>query len=171
MRIKPFHGYRYASGGYRYASGRPLTDVVAPPYDQISPAMREELYAKHAHNVVRITFPRDEPDRYLRARQTLDRWIADGVFAREDRPAIYPYHQTYAIGGETITRTGFVALGEVTEYARRVVLPHERTHAAPKQERLDLLEATGADTGLLFMLVGDPESDLLGATLPKEEPI
>jgi uncharacterized protein (DUF1015 family) len=164
VKIKPFPGYRYATGG-------DLTDVVAPPYDQISPETREQLYARSPRNVVRVTFPREEPDQYRQAGQTLGRWIADGVFVREERPAIYPYHQTYVVGGQTVTRRGFVALGEVTEYSRKIVLPHERTHAGPKRDRLELLEATGADTGLLFMLVGDPGADLLETIAPTDEPV
>jgi uncharacterized protein (DUF1015 family) len=102
--------------------------------------------------------PGNGGDKYARAKQALDRWLAEGVWAREEWPAIYAYHQTYAVGGTPITRMGFVALGEVTDYARGEVLPHERTHAGPKRDRLALLEATGADIRLLFMLVGDPRS-------------
>src|SRR2546421_287789 len=90
--------------------------------------------------------------------------VARGVWRREDRPAIYPYTQTYRVGGQSVTRQGFVALGEASDYTRGVVLPHERTHAGPKKDRLDLLEATRADVGLLFMLVSDPGGELLRAT-------
>lgn len=166
MRIQPFHGYRYAR------VGRDLTAVVAPPYDQISPETQEQLYAMSPWNVVRVTYPRDESaDKYVRAREVLDGWLAEGVWAREERPAIYPYHQTYAVAGETVTRLGFIALGEVTPYADGVVLPHEHTHAGPKKDRLQLLEATGADMGLLFMLVGDPDGEVLRVTSPAGEPI
>ena len=166
MRIQPFRGYRYAN------VGRDLTAVVAPPYDQISAETQEHLYAMSPWNVVRVTYPRnDAGDRYARAREVLDRWLAEGVWAREDRPAIYPYHQTYVTGGETVTRIGFIALGEVTRYSDGVVLPHERTHAGPKRDRLHLLEATGADMGLLFMLVGDPDGEVLRATKPHGEPV
>ena len=73
--------------------------------------------------------------------------------------------------GQRVTRMGFVALGEVTEYGAGVVLPHERTHAGPKKERLEHLEATGAESGLIFMLVGDADGTLLRATMPDGEPI
>jgi len=168
MNIQPFRGFRYAVAG-----ARDLTPVVAPPYDQISPETQERLLAMSAHNVVRVTLPREEPgvDRYHRARQVLEAWLADGVWAPEQRPAIYPYHQTYAGQGRAITRAGFVALGEVTDYAHGVVRPHERTHAGPKQDRLRLLEATGADIGLLFMLTSDPDGALLQAVQPGGEPV
>jgi uncharacterized protein (DUF1015 family) len=164
VKITPFRGYRH-----RIGAGGDVTAVVAPPYDQITPDMQERLLAMSPDNVVRITLPAGH--RYDHARQVLDRWIARGVWAREDRPAIYPYEQTYAVGGVPITRLGFVALGAVTDYAEKVVLPHEHTHAGPKQDRMRLLEATGADTGLLFMLVGDPGGALRAATAPTGAPI
>src|SRR5205823_6906902 len=103
--------------------------------------------------------------------EVLDGWLARGVWRREDRPAIFPYTQTYRVGGQSVTRQGFVALGEASDYTRGVVLPHERTHAGPKKDRLDLLEATRADVGLLFMLVSDPGAELLRATAPSGEPV
>jgi len=93
------------------------------------------------------------------------------VWARDEAPAIYPYTQTYRVGGQEVTRAGFVALGEVSDYARGIVLPHERTHAGPKQDRLRLLQTTGADIGLLFMLIADPEGRLRAATTGAGEPI
>jgi uncharacterized protein (DUF1015 family) len=166
MEIRPLRGYRYAGN-----AGRDISAVVAPPYDQISPEGQDRLHAMSPHNIVRVTYPMDAGDKYRTARGVLDGWLADGVWRRDDRPAIYPYHQTYTVGGQTVTRTGFIALGEVSDYARGVVLPHERTHAGPKRDRMDLLEATAADTGLLFMLIGDPGGELRRATTPSGEPI
>jgi len=166
VNIKAFRGYRYGGGE------RDLTKVVAPPYDQISPAMQAGLYALHPANIVRVSFPKDDADdKYRRALETLDRWLAEGVWVKEEAPAIYPYQQTYRVGDRTVTRTGVIALGEVTEYARGVVLPHERTHAGPKRDRMRLLEATGADLGLLFMLTGDPTGEIMRVSAPPTPPI
>ncbi len=167
MNVKPFCGYRYG------APGVDVSAVVAPPYDQIDGAMQDRLLAMSPHNVVRITLPKDEPDvdRYQAARRVLDAWVGNNVWAAADRAAIYPYQQTYTVGGKTFTRSAFIALGEVSEYAKNVVLPHERTHTGPKKDRMQLLEATGADTGLLFMLVSDPDRAILRATAPTGEPI
>src|SRR5512145_202856 len=165
MIVKPFHGYRHGIG-----RERDLSKVVAPPYDQITPAMQEQLYAMSPANVVRVSYPADQPrpgeasDKYQRARQTLDAWLRDGLWTPEESPAIYPYTQTYHVAGREVTRAGFVALGEVSDYARGVVRPHERTHLGPKQDRMRLLEATGADTGLLFMLTSDPDGHLRALT-------
>ena len=167
MRVRAFRGCRYAIGREREVS-----KVVAPPYDQISSEQQELLYALSPANIVRVSYPREPGDRkYTAARETLARWTADGVWAPEERAAIYPYHQTYVVDGHEVTRVGLVALGQVSEYARGEVLPHERTHAGPKEDRLRLLEATGADTGVLFMLVSDPEHELLALSTPRGEPI
>jgi uncharacterized protein (DUF1015 family) len=172
VRVRAFRGYRYGIG-----RERDLTKVVAPPYDQISPETQERLYALSPDNIVRVSYPRDAPapdesaDKYRRAHETLDRWLAEGLWAREEQPAIYPYTQTYRAGGHEVTRVGFVALGEVTDYARGVVLPHERTHAGPKQDRMRHLETTGADIGLIFMLTADPGGALREATAGTGAPI
>lgn len=171
MRILPFRGYRYNA-----AKAPDLSRVVAPPYDQIDAEVRDSLHALHPWNFVRVTLGRPEPgdsgehDRHRRAREYLDRWIAEGLLVRDPEPAFYPYLTTYRAGGETLSRIGFIALGELTEYAEGVVLPHERTHAGPKAERLRHLEATGADTGLIFMLTSDPTGELLRAAAPPQTP-
>jgi uncharacterized protein (DUF1015 family) len=164
VKIRAFRGYRYGIGRVWE-----VTAVVAPPYDQITPDMQDRLLAMSADNIVRITLP--PANGYDGAREVLDRWLADGVWEREEGPAIYPYEQRYAVGGATITRAGFIALGAVTDYADKIVLPHERTHSGPKQDRMRLLEATGADVGLLFMLAPDPEGTLRATTAPGGAPI
>jgi uncharacterized protein (DUF1015 family) len=163
VRIAPLRGYRYDLARI----GDP-SSVVAPPYDQIGPELQATLYALSPWNIVRATLPREG---YEAARGALDSWRAAGVVVREDAPALYPYAQEYTLGGRRVTRTGFVALGEVTEYAEGVVLPHERTHAGPKEDRLRLLEATEADIGLLFMLLDDPGGAIRAATAPAGAPL
>src|SRR5213593_934505 len=125
MKIKPFRGYRYAG-----ATKPDVSAIVAPPYDQISPETQERLYAMSPHNIVRVSYPRDgeaSEGKYRPAAGMLDAWLAAGVWRRDERPAIYPYQQTYSVGAQAVTRTGFIALGEVSDYACGVVLPHERT--------------------------------------------
>ena len=63
-------------------------------------------------------------------------------------------------------REGLVAALRLEPYENRVVLPHERTHAGPKEGRLRLLRATRAQLEPLFFLwdgtvevegLGEPE--------------
>src|SRR5438309_598120 len=94
MEIRPLRGYRYAGD-----TARDISTVVAPPYDQISAAIQGRLYALSPHNIVRVTYPREAADKYRGARGELDAWLAAGVWRRDERPAIYPYHQTYSADG------------------------------------------------------------------------
>ena len=56
VQIEAFRGIRYDLGHVGS-----LGDVVAPPYDVISPELQDDLYSKHPANVVRLILNRDEP--------------------------------------------------------------------------------------------------------------
>ena len=161
MKILPFRGYRYNPE----IVGR-LDDVISPPYDQFKEGLDDLLFARHPHNMAHLIVNKEtaadtETDnRYTRSRGLLDSWLRKGVFGQDSQPSLYPYFQTYETGGSSKTRKGFIALGEVTEYAQKIVLPHERTLSKPKQDRLNLLRSTLADTGLVFMLYSDPASEI-----------
>ena len=159
MKVLPFRGYRY-----NLAKVGRLDDVISPPYDQYGEGLDDFLYARHPANIARIIMNKesleDTPDnnRYTRSKALLNQWIREGVFVQDDCPGIYPYFQVYRLSDNGIrTRKGFIALGEVTDYAKGIVHPHERTLLKPKQDRLNLLRATLADTGLIFILYSDPE--------------
>ena len=72
---------------------------------------------------------------------------------------MFQYFQEFADPdtGERLTRKGFIALGAVEDYSAGVVFRHERTLSGPKKDRLDLLRATRAHCGQIFMLYSDPE--------------
>jgi uncharacterized protein (DUF1015 family) len=53
-------------------------------------------------------------------------------------------------------RRGFIALGKLHEYSEGVVFRHEQTLSKPKSDRLNLLKATRAHFGQIFMLYSDP---------------
>jgi uncharacterized protein (DUF1015 family) len=53
-------------------------------------------------------------------------------------------------------RRGFIALGKLHEYTDQVVFRHEQTLSKPKSDRLNLLQATRAHFGQIFMLYSDP---------------
>src|SRR5581483_9154097 len=68
-------------------------------------------------------------------------------------------------------RQGFIALGRVEDYSAGVVFRHEQTLAKPKADRLDLLRATSAHFGQIFMLYSDPAGaieEMLGSSGPPE---
>ncbi len=141
--VKPFRAVRYGEGA------GPLEALVAPPYDVISPAEREQLAARNSHNVVHLTLPADEAE----AGRTWRAWREDGVLSDEAEPAFWWLSQDY-VGPDGVARTreGLVAALKAEPYESRVVLPHERTHRGPKEGRLRLLREVQAQLEPLFFL-------------------
>ena len=138
--VTPFRAAKYAE---------PSEAVVAPPYDVISPAEREALAARDPHNVVRLTLAGSEDD----AGRLFRTWLDEGVLVRDAEPAVWALSQDY-VGPDGVARRreGIVASLQVERYETRVVLPHERTHAGPKEGRLRLLRAARAQIEPIFLL-------------------
>jgi len=131
-----------------------LRDVLAPPYDVISRAEQEALYARSPHNAVRLVLAR-EADRAAAAAATLRDWVAQGVLRRDGSPALYRYAQTFALtGGAVRTREGFIARLGLEPFSTGVVRPHERTLPGPKRDQLALMRASGAHLSPIFGLYG-----------------
>ncbi len=140
--IRPFRALRYGD-----AAG-PLADLVAPPYDVISPQERARYLARSPYNVVHLTLPESEEQ----AAADLEAWRRDHVLVEEE-PAVWWVAQDYT-GPDGIARTreGFAASVRVEPYSTGAVLPHERTHAGPKEGRLRLLRATRTQLEPIFLL-------------------
>jgi uncharacterized protein (DUF1015 family) len=142
--IRPFRALRYDEG----VAG-PLEQLVAPPYDVISDEQRARLRGESPYNVVHLTLPDSDEE----AARALADWSASGVLVREPEPAYWWLEQDY-VGPDGVERRreGVVAALRVEPYASRVVLPHERTHAGPKEGRLRLLRATRTELEPIFLL-------------------
>jgi uncharacterized protein (DUF1015 family) len=153
MELRPFRSIRFSP---RVLAARGLSAVFAPPYDQISPQRQEELYARAPENIVRVTYPKRDGDPYAAAATTLSAWLADGTLEKERRPALWTYRQTFTEGGRTCVRDALVGLVRLAEYDKKIVAPHERTLAKPKEDRLALLSATKADLELVFLMTRAP---------------
>ncbi len=147
--VKPFRAERY-----HVSRAGPLEELVAPPYDVITPAEREEYRARSSYNVVHLTLPDDEEQ----AARDLVAWRSDGVLERDPSPAHWFLLQDY-VGPDGVerTRSGLVASLRAEPYENGVVLPHERTHSGPKEGRLRLLRATRTELEPIFLLYeGEP---------------
>ncbi len=153
--VRPFRAERYAE-----AAG-PLEDLVAPPYDVITPEQRLAYLARSPHNVVHLTLPDSE----VQAATLLQNWREAQILVR-DEPSAWALSQSY-VGPDGVerTRNGLVASLRVEPYDRKIVLPHERTHAGPKEGRLRLLRATRTQLEPIFLLHDGPR-----AAIPDREP-
>ncbi len=157
-KIYPFRALRYDPAKC------PIADVVTQPYDKITPVMQDRYYNLNPHNLVRIILGKREPDTpqenvYTRAAGYFSDWRAGGVLKPDADPAVYAYSQCFAVPGADshvqMERRGFIALGRIEDYSEAIVHRHEQTLSGPKTDRLNLLRATRAHFGQIFMLYED----------------
>src|SRR5581483_5214422 len=141
--VKPFRALRYDT-----AVAGPLDRLVAPPYDVISDEARADYLARSPYNIVHLTLP-DSPED---AARDLAAWRNDGVLAEDDERYWWVAQAYVGPDGVARTREGLAAAIPVTPYADRQVLPHERTHAGPKEGRLRVLRATRTQLEPIFLL-------------------
>jgi uncharacterized protein (DUF1015 family) len=152
--------------GIRYTARGPLSSLVSPPYDVISPGQRDELAARSAHNVVHLILEKPRPgdapgaDRYQRVAGRFGEWLAQGVLAKDPRPAVYPLEETFvAPDGRQRVRHGLLAAVRLHDYRDGIILPHESTLAAPRMDRLELLRHVKANLSPVFGLYEDERNE------------
>ena len=146
-RFRPFRGIRYSAS--RVGS---LDPIVAPPYDVISPEARDRLLARSPYNVTRLIL---NPDGHGEAAAQYRRWLAEGVLAREDRPAFYLYSQDFESDGPR-RRVGVIGALHLEPFSTGVVRRHERTFAHHKRDRLELTEQVRTNLSPIFGLFSNP---------------
>ena len=147
--VRPFRAIRYGD-----AATDPLEQVLAPPYDIISPSQHRELLGSHPHNIVRLTLGDDgDPSEWHgAAARRMGDWLARGILVRDEAPGFYAYSQTFSHGDTSVTRMAIMAMVRLSEFGKGDVRPHERTLSGPKQDRLKLMHATWANTSPIFAL-------------------
>lgn len=160
--VYPFAAWRYNSDAV------PMERVVTQPYDKVTAEMQERYYALHPNNLVRIILGKrqagdDGENVYTRAAAYFRQWRQEGVLVRDSEPCLYAYSQEFVVPGlpeRQYIRRGFIGLGRLEPYSAGVVFRHEQTLSAPKVDRLNLLRATRAHFGQLFMLYSDPAAEV-----------
>lgn len=152
--VRPFRGVTYDP-----TQVDDVGAVTCPPYDVISPADREELYARHPYNIVRIVSGRDEEEdgdeenKYTRACGFFRSWLWEGVLREDHEPALYVYRQAFTDPSGHFRRVwgllGAISLDDE-------ILAHERTMSEPKADRLALMEEVPANLSPIYALYREP---------------
>ena len=173
-KIFPFQALRYDPA--RVA----LQRVVTQPYDKITPDMQARYYEASPYNLVRIILGKRDPadtdgnNVYSRAARDFFAWRGQGILRQDTQPSLYAYSQEFTAPGEAgdrrYERRGVIALGQIEDYSAGVVFRHEQTLSKPKADRLELLRATRAHFGQIFMLYNDPAGRLEVTLFPSREP-
>jgi uncharacterized protein (DUF1015 family) len=162
--VRPFRALHYDP-----ALVGPIASVVAPPYDVIGRDEQGRLYETSPYNVVRLDLSR-ESDRYGSASRTFQKWRESGALTRDPEPAFYVYAERYRLkDGDERERFGFFARLRLEEFASGKVLPHEKTLASAKADRLELQRACRANLSSIFGLYTDPGFALADATASARE--
>ncbi len=147
--IKPFTGLRPAAGR--------ADDVVAPPYDVMNATEAREMAKGRPWSFLHISRPEIDlpegtdpyaPEVYEKARENLDRMIAEGVLERDPKESYYAYRLTM---GDHI-QTGIVAAASVDAYDNNRVKKHEFTRPVKEDDRVRQIEALNAQTGPVFLV-------------------
>jgi uncharacterized protein (DUF1015 family) len=162
--ILPFRALRYDLSKVKAG------EVMTQPYDKITPAMQEKYYAASPYNLVRVILGKSQAgdnereNVYTRAAAFLRKWQAEGVLLPDAEPSFYVYVQKFKVPGDPsaaeVERRGFIGLGRVEDYDRKVVFRHEQTLSGPKADRLNLLQITQAHCEQIFMLYSDPADEI-----------
>ncbi len=157
--IRPFKGIRFNREKVN-DPGR----VITPPYDVIDRPEQERLHQLSPYNIIRLEYGKIYPDdneienRYSRAAETLNLWLKNEILKPDSRKSYYLYEQRYTYNRQEFKRRGVVAALKLQPYSDHVILRHERTMAAPKADRLELLTRTRTNISPIFTLMPDPEN-------------
>ena len=162
--VIPFRGLRYNA-----TKVQRIENVIAPPYDVIKPEERVALETRHPANVIHLilsqpqTNDTDDENQYTRAAARMNQWTSEGTLVRDATPRYYIYDQSFnAPDGKNYTRRALIALVKLEPFENRVILPHEKTHAGPKADRLNLMRECHANLSPIFLLYADPAGDIEG---------
>lgn len=166
--ILPFHGTLYDT-----TVVGAIEQVVAPPYDIIDAAGQQALHDRHPHNIIRLELGFDRPgdgptdNRYTRASGTLREWLAGGVLKKDPQPALYYHTIEYrppSSGADAPAKVlrGFLAVVKLEALDSGHIYPHENTRAAAKTDRLNLIQACGANFSPIWSLYSDPQGTVIG---------
>ena len=130
---------------------------MAPPYDVVDRAEAKALAEQRPWSFLHISRPEIDladdvgpydPRVYAKGRENLDRMIAEGVLARDERPCYYAYRLT--MGAHV--QTGIVATASVEAYDGGRIKKHEFTRPVKEDDRVRQIDTLNAQTGPVFLV-------------------
>ena len=159
-KIKPFKGIIYKT-----KNGIDISNKVAPPYDVIDSKLQTDLYIKDPDNIIRIILGKKESNDdhrmlYERSAGYYNNWIKNGIMLADDKDAIFIWDQTFNSNGKEYTRRALIAKVRCLPFSKGEVIPHEKTHKGPKEDRLKLFNEVGAQFSQIFSLYSDDDDNI-----------
>ena len=153
VEVKEFAGLRY-----------PNPEIFCTkPYDVISEEEASQL-RKNPESAIHIILP-EENDKYEKAKAAFQRFRQKMV---QDEPSIYLYEE----GNEEFKQRGFILCVSLRDYEEGRIKKHEETREKPLEDRIKHIEATKANTGLVWTIFKKNENiKAIMDEVMKEQPI
>jgi uncharacterized protein (DUF1015 family) len=152
--IEPFKGLR--------PKPELAEQVASRPYDVLSSEEARVEAKDNPYSFLHITKSEIDlpaginvhsPLVYQKAKENLDRFVAEKILFHEDKPCYYIY--ALAMAGKS--QTGLVCLSSVDDYVNNVIKKHEFTRPEKEKDRIDHMMAIKAQTGNVFLAYRDVE--------------
>ena len=146
--VKPFRAVLPAPGLEK--------DTAALPYDVYNEEEARAAVDGHSLSFLNIDRPETQfpagtdscsTPVYEKARQLLERRMADGTFVQDPSPCYY----LYALTRNGRTQTGIVGCSSVDDYRNGIIRRHENTRADKEEDRVRHVDTCNAQTGPIFL--------------------
>lgn len=130
--------------------------VAALPYDVYTRQEAKEEVQRNAYSFLAADraetqldddISPDDPRVYQKAKQTLDKWLKEGIYQQDNDECYYIYALTM---GEH-RQIGIVGCASVDDYLDGTIHRHENTRREKEQDRFCHIETTNTHTGLIFL--------------------
>lgn len=151
---------------------RPTEDkakaVAALPYDVMNSDEAREMVKDKPYSFLHVDKAEIDLDKsvniydekvYLKARENLDKLVADGICKEDQKPCFYIYRQIM----DGRSQTGLVGCASIDDYINNVIKKHEFTRADKEQDRINHVDYCDANTGPIFLAYRENEkiSDII----------
>lgn len=149
--VRPFKAIRPAKN---YAE-----KVVSLPYDVMNRKEAAEMAEGNPCSFLHICRAEiDLPNKdqyakavYEKARDNIDKYLADGVFTQDEKPLLYVYRQMM----DGRYQTGIVGCVSVDEYLDNTIKKHEFTRVEKEIDRINHFDVCNANTEPVFLTYRD----------------
>ena len=130
--------------------------VAALPYDVMNSAEAAEMVKGNPYSFLHVDKAEiDLPagtdiyseQVYLKARENLDKLVADGVCKQDEENRFYIYRQI--MNGRS--QTGLVGCVSIDDYINNIIKKHELTRADKEADRINHVDYCDANTGPIFL--------------------
>ena len=161
LRPAPGHAAEFAALPYDVFDRQEAADYVASHPKSFLAVDRPETAFEPGHDMY-------SPEVYAAARRILEERAADGTLMRDPNKCYYLYRLSQ--GGRS--QTGIVAACALDDYTGGAIKRHELTRRDKEDDRVRHIEATGCQTGPIFLAYRDePALSFLVASACAAEPL